>query len=396
MRGRRGVFIAVVALSIERASGLAQIDAAEASRTRRETTELFFESAPRSILLRDDTDNKSRHESTTPAIVGGVPSRRRFLSCCISTAAAFGASQRATAAESIDSNDAQSSDTLTALQESITGFISGSAVSTVKTLVKYPLDTATVRLQMPNTIYSVANLPELFRGSFDGIAAPLVSNIPAGAVFFSVKDAAKSFLKSNAAGMPKFALTSLAVAAALPPYWALRNPSEVIKTRLQVGAEGYTEGMSTIDAFELATSQSNSTSDALEELYSGYTENVLYSFPADIIKFVAYDYLTGGKGKKGVPPLEGAVKGALATGIAQLVTTPLDVVRNRIMAESTDDDANQSYFERLKEIADEGTLFAGSKPRIAKAALSGAIQFATYEETKSRLNSIFAIRKNSR
>lgn len=155
--------------------------------------------------------------------------------------------------------------------------------------------------------------------------------------------------------------------------------------------------MSAIDAFELATSQSNSTSDALDELYSGYTENVLYGFPADIIKFVAYDYLTGGKGKKGVPPLEGAVKGALATGIAQLITTPLDVVRNRIMAESTDDDdANQSYLERLNKIADEGTLFAGSKPRIAKAALSGAIQFATYEETKSKLNSIFAVRKNSR
>jgi len=275
--------------------------------------------------------------------------------------------------------------------------VSGSAVSTVKTLVKYPLDTATVRLQMPNTIYSVSNLPELFAGSFDGIVAPLVSNIPAGAVFFSVKDAAKSLLKSNAAGLPKFALTSLAVAAALPPYWVIRNPSEVIKTRLQVGAEGYTDGMSAIDAFELATSQSNSTSDALDELYSGYTENVLYGFPADIIKFVAYDYLTGGKGKKGVPPLEGAVKGALATGIAQLITTPLDVVRNRIMAESTDDDdANQSYLERLNKIADEGTLFAGSKPRIAKAALSGAIQFATYEETKSKLNSIFAVRKNSR
>ena len=249
---------------------------------------------------------------------------------------------------------------------------------------------------MPNTIYSVANLPELFAGSFDGVVAPLVSNIPAGAVFFSVKDAVKSYLKSNAAGMPKFALTSLAVTAALPPYWAIRNPSEVIKTRLQVGAEGYTEGMSTIDAFELATSQSNSTSDAFEELYSGYSENVLYGFPADIIKFVAYDYLTGGKGKKGVPPLEGAVKGALATGIAQLITTPLDVVRNRIMAESTDDDANQSYLERLKKIADEGTLFAGTKPRIAKAALSGAIQFATYEETKSKLNSMFAVRKNSR
>merc|ERR1719162_542607 len=72
----------------------------------------------------------------------------------------------------------------TALQESISGFVSGSAVSTVKTLVKYPLDTATVRLQMPGTPFTIRNLSTLFSGSFDGITAPLVCNIPAGAIFF--------------------------------------------------------------------------------------------------------------------------------------------------------------------------------------------------------------------
>jgi solute carrier family 25 (mitochondrial S-adenosylmethionine transporter), member 26 len=38
----------------------------------------------------------------------------------------------------------------------------------------------------------------------------------------------------------------------------------------------------------------------------------------------------------------------------------------------------------LQVAKDEGLagLFAGTTPRIAKAILSGAIQFATYEETK--------------
>ena len=286
---------------------------------------------------------------------------------------------------------------LTSFQESISGFVSGTAVSTVKTLVKYPLDTATVRLQMPNTPYTLQNLPMLFSGSFDGIVAPLLSNIPAGAVFFAVKDATKSALKNSHAGLPKWALTSAAVAMALPPYWLIRNPSEVVKTRIQVRAEGYYEGMSTIDAFQLALAQAdgNSTASGISELYQGYSENVLYGFPADIIKFVVYDYLSGGKGKSSISPGEGAVYGALSTGVAQLVTTPLDVLRNRIMAVSKADqesDEKLSYVDRLVKIAkEEGVeeLFAGSTPRVAKAMLSGAIQFATYEETKQKVGEFF-------
>ena len=279
-------------------------------------------------------------------------------------------------------------DVTSALQESISGFISGTVVSSVKTIVKYPLDTATVRLQMPETKYTLQKLPELFDGSFDGITGPLLSNIPAGAIFFAVKDAMKSAVKG--AGLPRWASTSIAVAAALPPYWAIRNPSEVIKTRLQVGADGYSEGMSVVDAFQLALSRGNITS-----LYTGYSENVLYGFPADVIKFVVYDYLSGGK--KNLSPVNGAMYGAISTGIAQWLTTPLDVVRNRIMAEVNDnsEDTKLNYVGRLVKIAEEegvNELFAGTTPRIAKAMLSGALQFAAYEETKQKVADFFARR----
>ena len=271
----------------------------------------------------------------------------------------------------------------TALQESISGFISGSAVSAVKTVVKYPLDTATVRLQMPATDYTLQNLPQLFSGSFDGIAGPLLSNIPAGAIFFAVKDAVKSSIKEM--GLPKWASTSFAVAAALPPYWFIRNPSEVIKTRLQVGTDGYKD-MNMMEAFQFTLSQGNATS-----LYTGYPENVLYGFPADVIKFIAYDYLSGGR--KDLSPANGAIYGAISTGIAQCVTTPLDVARNRIMAEVKNDDSlNRNYIDRLVKIAEEegiGALFAGTTPRIGKAMLSGALQFAAYEETKQKITDMF-------
>ena len=51
-----------------------------------------------------------------------------------------------------------------------------------------------------------------------------------------------------------------------------------------------------------------------------------------------------------------------------------------------------SYIETLSIIAKEeglNGLFAGATPRIGKAILSGAIQFATYEETKQSIRNMF-------
>ena len=334
---------------------------------------------------------------------------------------------------------------LTALQETISGLVSGATVTTTKTFIKYPLDTATVRLQMKSTPYTLSNINELFNGSFNGIATPLLSNIPAGALFFAIKDGTKSILKSEKFqeeyglhNIPKWVSTCIAVGVALPPYWFLRNPSEVIKTRQQIGRNGSTSASATTSNDEsphnnnnnnnnntptaweaiqtIYKSNNNSTIDTVKELYTGYNENILYGYPADIIKFVAYESLTssslGNDGK--VSPLYGALCGAGATAIAQFCTTPLDVVRNRIMAEtkgkqdeydnkngdsetslsssSSPSSPSPSYIDTLVTLGkQEGLsgLFAGGTPRIGKALLSGAIQFAAYEETKESFRQFF-------
>lgn len=269
-------------------------------------------------------------------------------------------------------------------------------MATSKTIVKYPLDTATVRLQMPGSDYSVYQPGRLFDGSFRGITTPLVSNIPAGAIFFAVKDATKEFLKASGTDLPRWQSTSIAVLAATFPYMLVRNPSEVIKTRQQAGVEGYGEGVTAWEAFQRVKQGGNETETTatLKNFYLGYWENVAYTYPADVIKFVSYEQLSGGR--KNLPPLEGAVYGAMATAIAQFWTTPLDVVRNRVMASSKKEEDNDqeeySYLETLSKIGKEeglSGLFAGVTPRVGKAMLSGAIQFATYEETKQALANSF-------
>jgi solute carrier family 25 (mitochondrial S-adenosylmethionine transporter), member 26 len=302
-----------------------------------------------------------------------------------------GTAQAASTLEQQFSKQQQQASASTAREESISSFVAGAALTVTKTLAKYPLDTATVRLQMPDSAYSILNPVQLLQGCYTGLPIPLITNIPGGAVFYSVKDAVKASLLDT--GLSEWSRTCIGVAAAQIPYWIVRNPSEVVRTRQQVGIPGYTESVSTIEAFKRVRDdrirESNATgfTAGLDAYYSGYWENIYYSFPADVMKFVFYEQLTQNRKSR----VDEALAGAAATAISQLLTTPLDVVRNRVMAEKAGG-ADTSYVGILVQIArDEGLkgLFAGATPNVLKALISGAIQFATYEETKQEITKLF-------
>jgi solute carrier family 25 S-adenosylmethionine transporter 26 len=277
--------------------------------------------------------------------------------------------------------------------------VAGGALTFTKTLVKYPLDTVTVRLQMPGE----KNKKDIWKDPFNGIVTPLFFNIPGGAVFFAVKDACKSYLRSSNSHweVSKFAATCIAVGIANFPYWVVRNPSEVLKTKQQAASVLGSASAAVVEeengnAWQVFRREQQEN--GWTGFYVGYWENIVYAYPADVFKFVLYDQfvsmllLSGGATM--TTPLEGALAGALATAVAQLLTTPLDVVRNRVMTgtSSSNDDgttSNANYFEMLQITAAEGALWAGAAPRVGKALLSGAIQFATYEETKRQLADFF-------
>ena len=336
-------------------------------------------------------------------ITGISLTRKSFLTVfAIGGAVLTASSKTALAAEIVRNNEVnqQVSDPTfqRTLQESLSGMVAGASLPVTKTLVKYPLDTATVRLQMPNSPYSIFDLPNLLKGSYTGITVPLVSNIPAGAVFFAVKDAAKEILSSSFSGdLPKWLSTSLAVGFAQIPYWLVRNPSEVVKTRQQAGVTGYANITNPWEAVARVRQDvlKNRTDVPLwEGFYVGYWENIFYAYPADVLKFVIYEQLAGGRK---VSPAKGAYIGAAATALAQFMTTPLDVVRNRLMTQTAtpvaenQKEGETSYIAALVGLAEkEGLsgLFAGVAPRVGKAMISGAIQFATYEETKQSMTKL--------
>ena len=372
---------------------------------------LFFRIGIENTCHGLSSTNKSKHskhsDSTFPNIKALSNHKLSRASFVTSVASAFVASPRTTNALTYSESKSERatvplSVSDSSIQESISGFIAGAALAATKTIVKFPLDTATVRLQIRDSDYSIRDIFRLLDGSYNGITLSLLSNIPAGAVFFAFKDATKASLKASAlSDAPKWLTTSIAVAVAQVPYWVVRNPSEVIKVRQQAGIEGYGEGVSAFDAIQQTLQNSNTTEttrDGFREFYTGYWENIAYSYPADVIKFVAYEALT--KGRKDLSPVEGAKAGALATALAQFVTTPLDVIRNRLMtgkdqkgATMSIDEPNIGYLESLVRLAREegaGGLFAGANPRVSKAIVSGAFQFATYEKTKQSIKGLLS------
>ena len=87
-------------------------------------------------------------------------------------------------------------------------------------------------------------------------------------------------------------------------------------------------------------------------------------------------------------------QGALASLVAQVVTTPLDVARTRMMINDKETGKestammSKGIFEYAAYIGEtEGVLalFAGLEPRVVRALVSGGIQFFTYEITQNAL-----------
>jgi solute carrier family 25 (mitochondrial S-adenosylmethionine transporter), member 26 len=88
---------------------------------------------------------------------------------------------------------------------------------------------------------------------------------------------------------------------------------------------------------------------------------------------------------------ENAGLGSIAGGVAAAITTPLDVVKTRLMTQTNTAQAERytGVVHALKQIMrEEGAraLFAGIGPRVAWISVGGAIFIGSFEEFKRRLS----------
>ncbi|KAI6139310.1 mitochondrial carrier domain-containing protein [Pisolithus tinctorius] len=253
--------------------------------------------------------------------------------------------------------------------------IAGGAAGTAVDLLFFPIDTVKTRLQSAQGFVKAGG----FAGIYKGVGSVVVGSAPGAAVFFSTYDLMKRTLPMQGQLAPLNHMISASVgevAACL-----IRVPTEVIKTRAQTSSYGSSVASS------LAAAKLVLKNDGFKGFYRGFGITVMREIPFTSLQFPLYEYLkyrlSLALDSRPLHAAEAAVCGSIAGGVAAALTTPLDVLKTRVMLDMRDPSSRfPSLFARARDIyVGEGAraLFAGVVPRTLWISAGGAVFLGVYE-----------------
>ncbi|CAI7732068.1 unnamed protein product [Closterium sp. NIES-53] len=185
---------------------------------------------------------------------------------------------------------------------------------------------------------------------------------------------------------------------------AILVPKEVIKQRMQAGAAG--------SVWQVL--QQTVAGEGVAGLYSGYTAALLRNLPTNVLNFSTFEYLKMAilhvRHSTSLRPHESMAAGAVAGALSAALTTPLDVVKTRLMTQARVAVAAAGTTGAKAEVAaraqaaaaytykgvastlrrvceEEGVvgLTRGMAPRILYNAAFSAIGFLAFETARSVL-----------
>ncbi len=157
---------------------------------------------------------------------------------------------------------------------------------------------------------------------------------------------------------------------------AVRVPTEVVKQRAQA-----VQQPSSLAAlrFILAQRGKIGVGGVWRELYRGWGVTVMREVPFTVIQFPLWEGMKTWKGgEKGVSAGESAVFGSVSGAVAAGVTTPLDVVKTRLMLEGE----RVGTGEMVGRVWREGgwtAFFSGVGPRTVWISVGGAVFLGSYQ-----------------
>ncbi|KAF1837245.1 mitochondrial carrier [Decorospora gaudefroyi] len=235
--------------------------------------------------------------------------------------------------------------------------IAGAIAAFTVDLLVYPLDTLKTRIQSPDyaTLYTNTRTgtlnPGLFRGLYQGVGSVIVATLPSSGAFFTTYEHTKSILTrlntttSNTTIVPLPLLHATASSLAELVSCAILTPAEVIKQNAQMVSSG---------------SPTNATLQTLSKfrsnplaLWRGYTALAGRNLPFTAMQFPMFERLKvairewrDARGKTRGGLVESAWITAVSAGsagaVAAVVTTPIDVVKTRIMLGAVEHGAKPS------------------------------------------------------
>ncbi|AEO71297.1 uncharacterized protein THITE_2060163 [Thermothielavioides terrestris NRRL 8126] len=284
-----------------------------------------------------------------------------------------------------------------------TALLAGALAGTTVDLSLFPLDTLKTRLQSSQGFFAAGG----FRGIYRGVGSALVGSAPGAAFFFCTYEATKSFLSSTtfpssssaAAGTILPSLSSstpqsraaehmLAASLGEIAACAVRVPTEVVKQRAQAGQHGGSSWAALRHILEQRRQAGVGLIGVARELYRGWGITVMREVPFTVLQFPLWEALKAwgrerrartGRGMFGdVGAAESALYGSISGGVAAAVTTPLDVLKTRVMLSAR----RESMASIVRTILKENGIrpfFAGIGPRVMWISAGGAIFLGSYQ-----------------
>ncbi|KAG9151731.1 hypothetical protein Leryth_002025 [Lithospermum erythrorhizon] len=255
------------------------------------------------------------------------------------------------------------------------GVIAGGTAGVVVETALYPIDTIKTRLQAARGGGKIK-----FKGLYSGLPGNIAGVLPASAVFVGVYEPTKQkLLKSFPQKLSALAHLAAGAIGGLAAS-LIRVPTEVVKQRMQTG-----QFASAPNAVRLIVAK-----EGYKGLYAGYGSFLLRDLPFDAIQFCIYEQLRIGyklAAHRELNDLENAMIGSFAGALTGAVTTPLDVIKTRLMVQGS---ANQykGVFDCVQTVVrEEGpkALLKGIGPRVLWIGIGGSIFFGVLERTKRLL-----------
>jgi len=266
-----------------------------------------------------------------------------------------------------------------------TALLSGALAGTTVDLSLYPLDTLKTRLQSPNGFIVSGG----FTGIYRGVGSAIIGSAPGAALFFCTYEYTKSFLSARrkaaevtqghvgewTAPIEHMLAASLGEMAAC----AVRVPTEVVKQRAQAGQ--HPSSLSALTGI-LSQYRGIGISGVWMELYRGWSVTIMREVPFTVIQFPLWEsmkeYRRRTSGKDVISAFESAVFGSASGAVAAGVTTPLDVLKTRMML-AKEKTAMVPLLKQILEDSGPKAFFAGIGPRILWISAGGAIFLGSYQ-----------------
>ncbi|KAK7199614.1 mitochondrial carrier protein [Novymonas esmeraldas] len=298
--------------------------------------------------------------------------------------------------------------------------VAGACAGLFVDLSLYPIDTVKTRIQSKEGFLASGG----FRNVYKGLSAVAVGSVPGGAAFFFGYDTAKDVLLSTTASrravgssddvvapMSASVLACQAAAAMCGESFAccIRVPVEMVKQQMQAGHHssiGAALRHVTNNAAPAAAAAEVPTRvrlSGVHHLFRGMPIMLLRELPFSVIQMSLYESLKAKMHASEHHPYASLglpVCGAFSGGCAAFLTTPLDVVKTRIMLFRHTPGQQRVGIryvvdELIREPARPGDrfgypqrFFRGASTRVLWISLGGGIFFGTYEFVKAAFRTV--------